>query len=270
MPGRPVCVCGRHKTMGTVRESIRNIQTVRRWWRRAGRARSRLLGKPDAWVDLPALCRRIRPAAVLDLGAHVGRITERFADELSDVPIHAFEPTPHSAAALRQRVARLRNVTVHEIALADRSGVLPLFLNRFDATNSLLENAHGPGSPQDELYEHVGRIEVCVTTLDDWCTAQLPTGDLVIKADLQGCEGRMLAGACRVLRDGRVAALYSEVLFAPMYEGQASFWDLHETLTTRHGLALWQIYPLHRDPIGRVIWSDALWLREDVLALMRR
>jgi FkbM family methyltransferase len=230
-----------------------------------------LLGKPDEWVDLLALCRRVRPAAVLDLGAHHGRVTERFADELSDIPIHAFEPTPQSAVTLRQRVARLGNVTVHEIALADRAGVLPLFLNRFDATNSLLENAQGPGNPAENgLYEHVGRIEVCVTTLDDWCAAELPTGDLVIKADLQGCEGRMLAGGCRVLGDGRVAGLYSEVLFAPMYEGQASFWDLHETLTKRHGLALWQIYPLHRDPAGRVAWSDALWLREDVLALMRR
>ena len=257
-------------TVGTVRASLGKIQTVRRWYRRADRARSRLLGRPDAWVDLLALCRRMRPAAVLDLGAYVGRMTERFADELSDTPIHAFEPTPQTAVTLRQRVARLRNVTVHEIALADRAGVLPLFLNRFDATNSLLENAQGSGNPvENGVYDHVGRIEVRVTTLDDWCAAELPTGDLVIKADMQGCEGRMLAGGCRVLGEGRVAALYSEVLFAPMYEGQASFWDLHETLTMRHGLTLWQIYPLHRDPSGRP-WSDALWLREDVLALMRR
>ena len=114
----------------------------------------------------------------------------------------------------------LRNVTVHEMALADRTGVLPLFLNRFDETNSLLENAQGPGNPIEiGVYEHVGRIEVRVTTLDDWCAAELPTGDLVIKADMQGCEGRMLAGGCRMLGDGRVAALYSEVLFAPMYAG---------------------------------------------------
>ena len=80
----------------------------------------------------------------------------------------------------------------------------------------------------------------------------------------------MLAGGCRILGDRRVAVLYSEVLFAPMYEGQASFWDLHDTLTTKHGLALWQIYPLQRDATGRVAWSDALWLREDVLASMPR
>ena len=61
----------------------------------------------------------------------------------------------------------------------------------------------------------------------------------------------MVAGGCRVLGDRRVAAMYSEVLFAPMYEGQASFWDLHETLTMKHGFALWQIYPLHRDASGR-------------------
>ena len=109
-----------------------------------------------------------------------------------------------------------------------------------------------------------------MTTLDDWCAAELPTGDLVIKADMQGAEARMLAGGRQLFGNGRVAALYSEVLFAPMYAGQASFWDLHETLTMRHGLALWQIYPLHRAPDGRVTWSDALWLRDDALALMRR
>src|SRR6476659_10668951 len=132
----------------SVRESIRNIPTLRRWWRRAGRTRNRLLGKPDAWVDLLAVCRRIRPGAVLDVGAHVGRMVERFADELSDIPIHAFEPTPRSAAALRQRVARFRNVTVHEVAVADRAGVLPFFLNRFDETNSLLENSPEGGQTE--------------------------------------------------------------------------------------------------------------------------
>ena len=187
----------------------------------------------------------------------------------SDVPIHAFEPTPLSAAALRQRVACFRNVTVHEMALADRAGVLPFFLNRFDATNSLLDNAQGPGSSQTDLAEHVGRIEVHATTLDDWCAAELPAGDLVIKADVQGAEGRVVAGGRRAFADRRVAAMYCEVAFAPLYEGQTSFFELHETLTVKHGLALWQIYPLSRDVTGRAAWGDALWLREDALASMR-
>ena len=252
----------------SARDSIRNIQTVRRWWRRAGRARNRLLGRPDAWADLLAVCRRIRPSAVLDVGAHVGRTVERFADELDDVPIHAFEPTPLSAAALRRRVMRLHNVTVHEVVLAEQAGVLPFFLNRFDVTNSLLDNAQGPGSSQTELAAHVERIEVCATTLDAWCAAELPAGDLVIKADVQGAEGRVVAGGHRAFADQRVAAIYCEVAFAPLYEGQTSFFELHETLTVKHGLALWQIYPVARDKAGRAAWGDALWLREDALAAM--
>jgi FkbM family methyltransferase len=194
-------------------------------------------------------------------------MVERFADELADVPIHAFEPTPLSAASLRQRAARFRNVTVHELALADRAGVLPFFLNRFDETNSLLDNS--PGSGQTALAEHVGRIDVRATTLDDWCAAAAPSADLVIKADMQGAEGRLVAGGRRAFAERRVAAFYSEVLFTPMYEGQASFCELHEMLTSTHGLALWQIYPLHRDVAGRAAWGDALWLREDALRSMR-
>jgi FkbM family methyltransferase len=251
----------------TVRESIRNIQPLRRWWRRAGRARSRLLGKPDAWVDLLAICRRIQPRAILDVGAHVGRMVERFADELPDIPIHAFEPTPGSAAALRHRVHRFSNVTVHEMAVSDHAGVVPFFLNRFDETNSLLEN--DPGSGQTALAEHVERIDVRAITLDDWCATQPQARDLVIKADMQGAEGRLIAGGRRTFADGRVAAFYSEVLFAPMYEGQASFCELHEILTSQHRLALWQIYPLARDATGRAAWGDALWVRKDTLASMR-
>jgi len=252
----------------SVRESIRNIQPLRRWWRRAGRARNRLLDKPDAWVDLLAVCRRIKPGAVLDVGAHVGRMVERFADELTDIPIHAFEPTPASAAALRHRAARFPQVTVHEMAVSDRSGVLPFFLNRFDETNSLLDNS--PASGQTALAAHVDRIDVRATTLDDWCASQPSVSNLVIKADMQGAEGRLIAGGRQAFADRRVAGFYSEVLFAPMYEGQASFCELHEALTTKHGLALWQIYRLSRDATGRAAWGDALWLREDVLAAMKR
>jgi FkbM family methyltransferase len=254
----------------TVRESIRNIQILRRWWRRAGRARNRLRGRPDAWADLLAVCRKMKPGAVLDVGAHLGRTVERIADEFADVPIHAFEPTPQNAAVLRRRMAGFRNVTVHEVALADRAGVLPFFLNRFDATNSLLDNAQGPRSSQTKLAEHVGRTEVRATTLDDWCDAELPAGDLIIKADVQGAEGRVVAGGSRAFAARRVAAMYCEVAFAPLYEGQASFFELHETLTVTHGLALWQIYPLSRDATGRAAWGDALWLREDALASMWR
>ncbi len=157
-------------------------------------------------------------------------------------------------------------MSVHEIALADRAGVFPFFLNRFDETNSLLENA---GSSQTELAEHVGQIHVRATTLDEWCVAEALTGDLVIKADMQGAEGRLVAGGYKAFADGRVAAFYSEVLFASMYEGQTNFCDLHEMLTGTHGLVLWQIYELARDATGRAAWGDALWLRKDVLAAMR-
>jgi hypothetical protein len=107
-----------------------------------------------------------------------------------------------------------------------------------------------------------------VTTLDDWCSAELPAGDLVIKADVQGAEGQIVAGAGRTFAERRIAAIYCEVAFAPLYEGQTNFFELHETLTRKHQLALWQIYPVSRDAAGRAAWSDALWLREDALASM--
>jgi FkbM family methyltransferase len=251
----------------TIHRAIKEWPPIRRARGPLGRWYGRLIGRPDAWSDLARIIRAVRPAAVLDVGSHTGGTVIRFTDAARHIPVHAFEPTPGSAALLRQKTAGIPNVRVHEIALSDCSGTVRFFLNRFEQTNSLLDNA--PGVERSPLAEHVDRIDVASMRLDDWCEANVPAGDLVIKADIQGAEGLLLAGGGETFSRGRVAAFYSEVLYTSLYEHQASFQQLHETLMNRFDMALWQIYRVSRDQTGRAAWGDAMWVREDVLPRLR-
>ena len=235
--------------------------------RRLARRLKQLLGCPDAYGDLVSICRKARPAAVLDIGAFYGETVLKFLDELPSMPIHAFEPTPAPAAALRQRMKTFSNVTVHQSALADKTGTLTFHLNAADVTNSLLENAFCDYRPFEEWQAHVGQIEVEALKLDDWTAKFVPEGKLVMKLDVQGAEGLVIAGARNLLAAGRIIAFYSEVCLIPQYEGQATF-DQVDDVMRQAGLVLFNIYPCGKDATGRAVWTDALWVRpDDVLPL---
>jgi FkbM family methyltransferase len=238
---------------------------TRRPQRRLVRTLKHLVGCPDAYEDLGRVCRKVRPAAVLDVGSHTGETVIKILDEAPGTPVHAFEPTPGPAAELRRRVGRLAGVRVHELALADCTGKLAFFLNAGSQSNSLLDNATTEDRPFAQWQEHVGQIQVDAMKLDDWCEQFAASGKLVVKADVQGAERLLVAGGQRTLRE-RVAAFYSEVSLIPLYEGQTGFAQLDASLAEA-GFVICEIYPCGKDPAGRAAWTDVLWVKPDVLPL---
>jgi FkbM family methyltransferase len=223
---------------------------------------------PDAYDDIFRICRKVNPVAALDIGAHIGETVMNLAEEFPALPIHGFEPTPKTFDILQQRTARLANVTVHQAAVGDRDGTMSFFVNREGQTNSLLDNDRGNFESLGTLVEHVEKIDVKVIALDDWLAKNVPDGGkLFVKADIQGAEGLMLDGGRRAFSE-RVAALYCEVSFAPLYKGQEDFRALYGRLTDEFGFVLFDIYPCGRDNTGRAGWADALWVKPaDVLPL---
>ena len=112
-----------------------------------------------------------------------------------------------------------------------------------------------------------GRVEqtreVPVVALDDYCAEAGLTRVDLLKIDTQGFELNVLTGAERLLRSGAVRAVYLEVNFAPLYEGQpradavlAHLWDRGYDLVTFYG----QHYRR-----GRAAWTDALFAHRSAL-----
>ncbi|WP_377268610.1 FkbM family methyltransferase [Peterkaempfera sp. SMS 1(5)a] len=188
----------------------------------------------DRWpcveAELAGLRPLVRPGAVcLDIGAEYGLYTWTLSALAGPRgAVHSFEPLPGPARWLSAAAAVLGcgNVTVHRTALGERShqGTMSLPRRRLLPVHGrayLTEGSSGPG-PNTEFA--VSRpVPVRVRTVDELCD-RLRLGRVdFIKADVEGAEGAVLAGArSTLLRDRPALLLEIEDRHLQKYETKAA------------------------------------------------
>jgi FkbM family methyltransferase len=125
----------------------------------------------------------VQPGDVVwDVGAHHGYMTLCLARRVGPQgAVHAFEPCASNRARLEQHVRwnALANVTVHPLALSDREGEAS-----FGGSGSSKTFALGGGEERVRMTTGAALIQ----------RGASPVPDLV-KVDVEGAEGDMLAGA---------------------------------------------------------------------------
>lgn len=147
------------------------------------RVRRALSRAADAELQLlPALA---RGGVFLDVGANVGYWCGPAARVFGEV--HAFEPIPSLAAALRR--AAPANVTVHELALSDHDGAgrcaVPIYQGHAVSTRASLERGVNAGCEDEAVHE------VRLARLDSLSLVDVD----VIKIDVEGHEAAVIDGA---------------------------------------------------------------------------
>lgn len=137
----------------------------------------------------------LRPGMrIADVGANIGYYLLLFANGVGPGgTIHCFEPEPDNLAELRRNVAAngLTNVQVHPVAVGSADGAVALR----PGLNGAVAETGGPGT-----------LEVPLRRLDSVLTG----GVDLLKIDVEGYEGHVLAGARELLRSHR-PALFVEV-----------------------------------------------------------
>lgn len=129
---------------------------------------------------------------VIDIGAHIGLYSVFFAKHTNG-KIFSFEPTPSTAAVLRETI-RInhcqKNVTVLQAAVADKPGVATFYADDADVHtgNSLVELDLGEGSTRKGAYQ------VPVTSVDAIREENKLKIDF-LKIDAEGVELDVLKGA---------------------------------------------------------------------------
>jgi FkbM family methyltransferase len=156
----------------------------------------------------------VKPGAVcLDIGAEYGLYTWALS-ALSgpEGSVHIVEPLPGPVAWLRAAVSALgcHNVTVHKVALGARSqlGTMSLPRRRLLPVHGrayLTEGAKDPG-PNTE-FARSRPVPTAVRTVDDLCHHMSLHRVDFIKADVEGAEAAVLAGARRILLRDRPSLL---------------------------------------------------------------
>jgi FkbM family methyltransferase len=176
-------------------------------FRRDCRADAVFLGDPGQQEveQKAAMLQELRDDDVVyEVGAHIGSWTVFFARRLSRGEVHAFEPDDENRGQLRANLAlnAVRNVSVHDVAIGDRSGTAPfvVYAEDRDARHSLVPTEG-----------HARTIEVNTLRLDDVPVDLGIPEPTALKIDVEGAEGLVLAGAASLLERPKLRLVYAEL-----------------------------------------------------------
>jgi FkbM family methyltransferase len=159
----------------------------------------------------PALARLIGPDGVIfDVGSHSGQFAKLFAGLAPGGHVYAFEPGSYALSILRPALGinRLRNVTVLPCGLGDTPGERRLSVPVKPSGSIGFGLSHvrsvNPDLAADNRSGWRYREEVItISTVDEVAAARRIGRVDFIKADIEGWEMRMLAGAKATLSRDR-------------------------------------------------------------------
>lgn len=216
----------------------------KRWKQRVKHA----MGFQDMETRLANLARAgFRCTGAVDVGAYAGDWA-RLAHGTWGCPVLAFEPLPQQQPVL-QALARRMPLTLEAVALADEPGRLSFYA---DETNSRLADPQDTGTG--------ARIEVPVERLDQALARHPALRPNLLKADVQGSELKVLAGAGSELARFEVVILeVSLIRIGPV----PVFAEVIEFMAAR-GYRLYDFLPMYYRPRDGALWQgDAFFVRDD-------
>ncbi len=140
---------------------------------------------------------------VWDVGANVGVYTEQFCDWVGPQGcVVAFEPTPQSLAAIRERVPASPHLLLEPLALGDSAGQVSFVVDGSSVTNHIERAASADAAS----------IPVEMATGDQVCQ-RLGRVPNVIKIDVEGFEEEVLRGLSHTLTEQQLRTVLVEVHF---------------------------------------------------------
>jgi FkbM family methyltransferase len=191
------------------------------------------------------------PSTVIDVG--VATKTEELYETFPNASILLVEPLAEFEPFLKNICAAYRAQYVLAAA-GENPGVVTINVHADRYGSSLLKEAEGAA------VDGVPR-QVPMVTLDQVCSEKNLAGPYLIKADVQGAELQVVAGAKRTLLETE-AVILEVTLFGTMINGP----QLYDVISRmkEFGFVVYDIYGLHYRPLDNALCQvDMLFVREN-------
>jgi FkbM family methyltransferase len=211
----------------------------------------------DIWADLGELFGRDQAKVLFDVGANRGQTSLQLAAILPGPKIYAFEPNPTMFQELQRNIANLPQAKAFQLAFGDEQGQVSLNICGDPLNTSVLKYAREGGT--DRI---VRKVEVPMDTVDHFCADQGIESIDLLKTDVQGFDLNVFKGAKGLFENSRVGAVFCEVIFQKMYDGQCSFEEIYAYLKG-YGFCLSGFYDVVREDAYYIHWVDALFVRPE-------
>jgi FkbM family methyltransferase len=167
-------------------------------------------------------------STILDIGANTGEWAEYLSIFFDARRVIAIEPLPGCAVQIRQRKKAIKNLTVLECAVSDCEGRAELFENPYSPASSLLPVSKISTEEFPQTAGEQKTVEVAVHRLDSLIDPSILEKEVLLKIDVQGLEDKVIRGGEKTFRAAKFVLV--EMSFAPMYEGQPLFEEVHALL----------------------------------------
>ena len=144
---------------------------------------------------------------IFDVGAHVGKYSAQLIRSFPKADVYAFEPNPATFAQLSERFA---NGEIHciNLGVSSEAGRMEMYVYPDNPTTS-----HATAYREvitDLNAAQAQRVDVSVTTLDDFCRDQAIARVDFLKIDTEGHELEVLRGATGLLARGGLPVVQFE------------------------------------------------------------
>ncbi len=221
--------------------------------------RVRQCGK-NPYVAKKNILATTEPGVIFDIGAHCGDTTAAYARHFPESVIYSFEPFSESCDKLKMRYKNNQKVKIFQMAISNRQGMMDFYSNADSATNSLLPIG-GEAEKWSDMSDAVllkNMVKVKSTTIDEFCAKEGIDHIMILKMDMQGGELLAIEGAKKMLMGKAISLIFLELLFVPLYIGQAEYHQVC-ALLAKFGYRLFDIYNCAYDNSGKMKWCDGLF-----------
>jgi len=159
-------------------------------------------------------------AVIFDVGANIGSMTLRFAQQVPNCHVYAFEPTDYAFNKLT------RNITLNPV-LVERITPVQLFVSdqtELDHQIKAYSSWKVDGTSVDSHPLHGGSIKpaesIPIVTLNDFCSENKIRKVDLIKIDTDGHELLVLAGAASTIEKFRPLVIFEVGLYVLEERGE--------------------------------------------------
>jgi FkbM family methyltransferase len=222
------------------------------------------------WDDQTALLQGRKNPVVFDVGANGGIIATQYRKMFPDCRLYCFEPQEAFLPSLQSRFPNDPGVSFHSAAVGAASGKARFYLTAARDSSSLLgaDHANAPESYR-QILKVTEEKEVEVITLDDFTREQKIERIDILKMDIQGGEYAALEGAARLLSAARIALIYLEASFVPLYANHPLLGEIAKNLA-RYDYTFHLPYHLTiNGRSGRMLWCDAIFVSPELYTASR-
>jgi len=173
---------------------------------------------------------------IFDVGGNQGQIIEKYLKIFDKPTIHSFEPIKTEFDMMFSKFKNMKNIFLNNFALGDKTEEKEFNVtansgnssfNKINLNTDWLKLRSKQYNTSEEGYvKSVQKVNVI--KLDDYCKDNnIGVIDLV-KIDTQGYEDKVLEGGERTIKQNKIKAIVTEIMFDNIYDKYFSFSDIEK------------------------------------------